>query len=949
MANPIWATPGGNLGIIPENEFFQIQLSATDPAGHAVTYSSLAGTLPPGMHVTKTGGLQGVPVVTDITNTNRNYEFSIRAKDINGLVADRTFSLTITNIVPPQITPRVTNLGDVFDGSYYTLQLHATEVNPNATLTWSITNGSLPPGLSMSSTGLISGFILPVASVGGPGATGFNSTPYNEYAFDQVGSYQNNNYRFTVKVFDGVNYDTLNYQIYVAAKSNWEADTTLDTIDAGLSIDHDNQYAPIVLTPPQALPSVRSASKFAFKFDAVDPQQKTFNYILSQGAGSGFDATGSTFDSTRFDQSAYSLPTGLAMDATTGWLTGTLGTQAADKQTYTFEVYAAETVTPFANSVPVQYTMTVLGDITNTIDWITSANLGVIDNGAVSQFAVAAKSNAGKSLIYSIVTDQTHLPQGLKLLPTGLIVGRTTFEYFSLDGGTTTIDKGTGTFDNTCTFTVKAASTDGTATATRAFTILVNNYNRTPYENLYLKALPTLDQRQTFLSIVNNTEIFPESLIYRSSDPNFGRARDIRSLFLAGLTPSQLNTYSAAMGTNTYNKRIEFSDVKTAQAVDANFNTKYEVVYLELKDDATNLGKSPANVHYESAILANVYPNSFTNMSSVIETATGYAHAGALPEWMTSPQTDKKTLGLTRAIVLAYTVPGAAKLIAYRLQANGITFNNIDFVADRYDLDNVLTKNYKISTGKFISSRETTFDRIRRPGRIAYTVSYGVRGLAFDMVHGQTVASIQARGGLDGVLYFNSGDTLIFLQQEDYAGETNANDGWNLNGVAIPGYNDYVNSVAVPNGSPGFPVAPVQDQVATVGNVVYQFTNYDNNGVILTSGVWKKANLRSGIWTINVSSSNIVTLSLTQVVPVGTKIQVNYGVSRSKDIVYYNPILQIGQSVPAYTSLSAMLSPSSANTRFDNYGTKFLSARDQYADPESGDAWLKFPKQNVFQ
>jgi hypothetical protein len=944
MAHPIWNTSGGSLGIVPENEFFQLQLSATDPAGGTVTYLLLAGNLPAGLQITRAGSLQGVPIVTETANLNRNYEFSIRAQDSHSLVADRTFSLTITNIVPPQITPRVTSLGSIFDGGYYTLQLYATEVNPKANLSWEIIGGGLPSGLSLSNNGLISGFVMPLPTVGNAGLSGFNATPYNEFSYEQTASYQTTIYTFTVRVFDGINYDSLTYTLNVTAKGTWEADTTIDTIDSSLTIDYDNQYGPIMLTPSQALPTVRSDSKFAFQFTAVDPNNNDFEYILSQGAGSGFDATGTTFDGTRFDQSEYSLPTGLSMDPASGWLTGTLSVQPEAEKIYTFEVYAAETVSPNANSIPIQYTMTVLGDINNTINWTTRPNLGIIDNGSTSQLSVSAKSNAGKTLIYKLVSDNAHLPQGLKLLPSGLIVGRATFEYFSLDKNNTTLNKSTTTVDNTYNFTVQAIAEDETVSSTQVFTVHVNNYNIKPYENIYLKALPTLDQRQTFLSVVNNTDIFPEDLIYRSSDPNFGRARDIRSLFLAGLNPTQLETYATAMLTNTYNKRIEFSNIKTARAVDANFNTKYEVVYIELNDDATNQGASPAkNSRYESTISANVYPNSFANMSSVITEATGYAHPGALPEWMTSPQEDRKTTGFIRAIVLAYTVPGASKLIAYRLKSNGITVNNIDFVADRYDLDNVLSKNYNITTGNFVTSKETTFDRISRPGLVPYSADYGVRTLAFDMINGQTVASIQARNGFDGVLYFNTGDTLLFLQQENYPGGITANDGWNLDGSPIPGYNDYVNSLGISDGTAGFPTNPTLNQTTTYNNILYVFTTYNN------TLVWKKANQRSGIWTINISSSNIVTLTLKQVIPIGGKVQVNYGISSSNNIVIYNPILQIGQSVPSYTSLSSMLSLSVNNTRFDNYGTMFISRRDQYAYPGSGDAWLKFPKQNMFQ
>jgi hypothetical protein len=906
MANPIWRTAGGNLGTVPEDYYFEIQLEAYDPNGGPVTFKFLSGQFPPGMYVTKTGSVQGVPIVTSgSTNLVRAYQFSIRATDQNGLVSDNTFEIAVSNIIPPQITPRISSLGDVFDGSYYNLQLESTEVNPSATLTWKITSGALPAGLSLSSTGLISGFTIPLPQLGNAGQVGFASSPYNEYGYENAAQYQNSVYEFTVEVFDGINYDSLSYSINIIAKDHFEADTTLDTVDTSLTVDSDNRYLPIMTTPSQALPEVRSNSKFAFLFEAIDPNNEALQFGLANGSASGFDQGGDTgYDTTGFDQQNLSLPPGLTLDVNTGWLTGTLGSQAAATLTYTFNIFAFEASDPSNASKPVQYTMTVLGDINNTVTWITGADLGSIDNGSISELSVSAVNNAGKPVVYSLVTDQTHLPQGLELLNSGLIVGRCSFDYFSLDNESTTIDGGATTFDNTYSFTILASSTDNTSTATRTFTVTINNINKIPYENLYLKALPTLDQRQTFLNIVNNKEIFPDELIYRSGDPWFGRAVDIRSLFLAGLNPDQVSTFANAMLSNTYNKRIEFSNVKTAQALDANFNVKYEVVYLELVDTETYNGNSPANVGYDAVISADVYPNAFNNMSSVITSAVGYANQGALPDWMTSPQANKKQLGFTRAIVLAYTVPGASNLIAYRLNANGIVFNNIDFVADRYDLDNFLTTNYNANTGLFNSGTETTFDRIKRPGTVPLYADYANSTLAFDMINGKTVAQIQALGGFDGITDFNNGDTLIFARQENYPGETNANDGWNLNGQVIPGFLEHQLNPSIPN-------------------------------------------QRSSIWQINISSGNVVTLSVSSSIIAGEYIQINFGNTGNSSIWYYDPVLKPGQSVPAFTRIPTLLN--NPTTRFDNYGTRFINNRDVYETPESGDRYLKFPKVGVFQ
>ena len=538
MANPVWTTSAGSLGLVPENEFFQIQLVATDPAGGAVTFRALAGVFPPGVRVTSSGSLQGVPIVTDTADVNRTYEFSVRAQDAHGLVADRTFNLAISNIVPPQITPKTANLGTVFDGSYYSNQLEAIEINPYANLVWTLESGTLPSGMTLSSSGLLSGFLDPIPLEGNNGATGFNATPFNEFAYENSPTYKNSNYTFTVKVYDGINYDSFTYSIRVVAKGNFKADSTFYTADMSLTIDNDSLYLPIMITPSQSLPLARSSSKFAFQFKAYDPNQYPLSYTLGTSGANGFDQGGTVgFDTSGFDQSSLNVPTGLALDAASGWLTGNIGTQVEATQTYTFNVNAYETEFPAYASKTIQYSLTVLGDVNNTITWTTGTSLGTIDNGAVSQFSVSATSQVGKTLTYSLVTDQSHLPQGLQLLPSGLIVGRTSFEYFTLDTGATTIDGGNMSIDNVYKFTIRAADVLGSVSSDKQFSIRVNNYNRVPYENLYLKALPTLDQRQTFFDIVNNTDIFPENLIYRNGDPNFGRAQDIRSLFLAGLNP----------------------------------------------------------------------------------------------------------------------------------------------------------------------------------------------------------------------------------------------------------------------------------------------------------------------------------------------------------------------------------------------------------------------------
>ena len=60
MAQPIWQTAAGSLGVIPEGVFYQQTLVATDADLGPVTYVVIAGVLPAGIQCTTTGQIVGV-------------------------------------------------------------------------------------------------------------------------------------------------------------------------------------------------------------------------------------------------------------------------------------------------------------------------------------------------------------------------------------------------------------------------------------------------------------------------------------------------------------------------------------------------------------------------------------------------------------------------------------------------------------------------------------------------------------------------------------------------------------------------------------------------------------------------------------------------------------------------------------------------------------------------
>ena len=294
-----------------------------------------------------------------------------------------------------------------------------------------------------------------------------------------------------------------------------------------------------------------------------------------------------------------------------------------------------------------------------------------------------------------------------------------------------------------------------------------SNVNVRPYENLYLRALLPSSLRQKFLTSLNDPLLTSDvgfDALYRYDDPYFGIASDIKFLAVPGLKASTPQAYINAMVRYHRDKKINFSGLKWAVALDSNLQPKYEVVYFEVIDYntraenklGTNLSKktplrindlglvSPRDILRNTEGLGVLYEglnqsedlglvlqavdnsssqvsfaNSFGNMINQMVAQIGYEYQGALPEWMTSIQPETgQPIGFVRAVVMGYLQPGHGKELLFRFKnalessGFGITalINQFSFVADRYQWDHALTTNYDSATKKFLPATTTTFD-----------------------------------------------------------------------------------------------------------------------------------------------------------------------------------------------------------------------------------------------
>jgi hypothetical protein len=499
MNQPQWITPAGQLETVPEGVFYQREIQAV-ANGEDVFYRVIAGKLPDGVQLNTTGIIEGTPrnvvlvqgvpqeVGQDVTS-----KFSIRAftRNLDGSVKrlnDRTFTITVSGQDAPAFITPAGNIGTFYDGTEVDLQIRYFDPDPDQKLTVRVISGQLPPGLKLNKlTGQISGVIFPIVDEPGTAPSGYDLTPFDQYPWDFRTRAGNRNFQFTLEVFDGFQSDVRTFEIFVYAKDTMVADTTDITSDnIFVTADVTPFRIPVLLTPEGDLGVVRADNFYAFKFDGIDFDGDPFEYSVSVNAGIGYDADGTVYDETGigFDQGAFSLPPGLEIDPITGWFYGYIPDQGATEQTYEFAIQLRKIDKPEYVSRFYFFTITVTGQIETEVTWITPENLGTIFNGEVSKLTVEAVNRGGRSLQYRLAPGSANrLPQGLTLLPSGNIVGRTSFNTFALDGGTTTFDKNIRTrgitqettFDLEFQFTVNAFASESEQIGYRIGSIVVTN------------------------------------------------------------------------------------------------------------------------------------------------------------------------------------------------------------------------------------------------------------------------------------------------------------------------------------------------------------------------------------------------------------------------------------------------------------------------------------------
>jgi hypothetical protein len=625
----IWTKKSGyTFGTIQEGSIVDLELPVTYdfilPDSSSATFKVISGSLPAGLRLVNdhiVGTPYEVPRTTEFT-------FCIRAS-YNTDIADRTFKITIEGADVPIFTTTEgilpvgpNNTFFILDSSFVDFQISVTDNDTAAgqTLRYFIASGdgTLPPGLTLTNDGKITGLIEPaytiVDSEVGDGyysndlydVTGYDfgerpDNGFDSFVFDSV-FYDyflpslpprklNRNYEFIVSVSDSDTVSKRKFKIYVVGDDFLRADNTIArAADGVFTVDGTYLRNPVWLTPSN-LGTYRANNYVTLVLDCYDsPELGPIIYSL---------------DTLNPDNSPSTLPPGLQLDIPTSEVFGVIPYQPTITETYHFTITASRYDTDgIVASTKRTFTIKTLGDVDSVMNWETGSSLGTIDANFISNLRVSATSNIeGATLVYSLQSGA--LPPGLTLEFDGEITGKvnqygtinepgiTTFS----DGVYTnqTFDGGTSSVDRTFKFVIKAQDQFGYSSISREFTLNIDTPNDRLYSSIVARTFMNQSKRALFNDFINDSNVFTATSVYRPNDPNFGIQRDLKMTIFGGIETKTAAEYVSAMGLNHKRKRFTFGDIKSAKAKITGTNTVvYEVVYVEMFDPL-EIGKKYLN------------------------------------------------------------------------------------------------------------------------------------------------------------------------------------------------------------------------------------------------------------------------------------------------------------------------------------------------------------------
>ncbi len=358
----VWTLPtGSSLGTFQERLSLSINLPTLPLTGDlsGVTFTVISGKLPGGLRIVN-NKISGTPFEVAVKT---DYKFVVRAS-LNNQVSDRTFLMTIEGPddpvwLTPEGTLNVNPNGQAFvlDNTYIEFNLSAIDQDIKAgdKLDFFIQDGDgeLPPGLTLSSTGVISGKVDPILSLDISAGSGFfdtnlyDSNPfdfgiepktgldtflYDSVVFDYIDLVKsprklNRRYQFFVSVTDGLSVIKRKFSVFVVGDDFLRSDNTILQIGNG-TFTADATYLRSAFWLTGSNLGIKRANNYVtIILDAFDPNP-ALSPLVYELAETNPDNTPSV------------LPQGLFLDSLNGEIFGYIPYQPAITEDYKFTVNA---------------------------------------------------------------------------------------------------------------------------------------------------------------------------------------------------------------------------------------------------------------------------------------------------------------------------------------------------------------------------------------------------------------------------------------------------------------------------------------------------------------------------------------------------------------------------------------------------------------------------------
>lgn len=729
---PKFTTPTGTILNLEDSIWTEYAITYSNPiTTNPVSIRVVQGELPPGLEINEFGLIRGYaePPTTTLNLSTVSTLATNTTTSTNQITCISTSGFAINR--PVVFTGTV--MGGLTAGTTYYIK---SIVNSTTFTVTTIQDG---PTLALSTGSGLMTVTLPSVSVGEP-------------AIRQ--------YSFSLKLESPLGDDISIYSITVVNQNlsvslggpgkppDTRNPTILNTRPLTYNITTDTDNYGYYLLPPDSSVSVPGMT--------YNPSQEAYMGQFLSNNYFSFNFLGKDFDNNDLTYYYVGLPGWLTGDSNTGWVYGEPILPSDTIQEFTFSVYVAKTGVslsePYAASPTFNFMVRIAKDIDGNIIWVTPTDLGTIYNSTVSIKKVEAISDV--DLEYTLVSGS--LPNNLTLADNGEILGKVAFQPSDI-----LLEQNES---QTYTFTVEASSTSfpTIVASQKTFTLTVVQQYNVPTDSLYIKCTPSIENRELIRSLLDDTSLIPNNMLFRPNDIYFGKAQNVVYQHAYGIYASDLEEYMEAVRKNHYWRNITLGELKTAIARDENNEIVYEVVYSEIIDNLVNTENESVSLEivwpqtinlnqgpwYTSVTdiytsyeyntnsslslqqgpllltqlnqpiltqqgeptfytsldpgeVRDLYPNSLPNMRKRVEIELGYdPNFRLLPLWMTSQQIDGSTLGFTPAWVICYTKPGYANTIKDNIENDWLNING--------EVNKLNQINFKLD--RFIVDKSMTFD-----------------------------------------------------------------------------------------------------------------------------------------------------------------------------------------------------------------------------------------------